>query len=259
MRQQLFGVRSTCEDQRSFRRTALLQSCRQTSATILSGSPNAPRAANTVAASHRRTGTTSAYPRGRRRRDQVHRACNVPDSDTGRQSADRSEPFLACGSTEPVRATASPPDFDNLPPISTVLLSHNHYDRCDLRTLRMVAKRFDPIVVKPLGNARLLRSAGLRRVEELDWWQSATSSALPITLAPAHHFSARTPFDRNRALWGGFTLVAAHIRIFFAGDTAYAEFFHDIRRGSPPFRWRCAAWTRAMCSRLRHHRSVGRV
>ena len=125
-------------------------------------------------------------------------------------------------------------DFDTLPPISTVLLSHNHYDHCDLRTLRMVAKRFDPIVVTPVGNARLLRSAGLRRVEELDWWQSATRSALPITLAPAHHFSARTPFDRNRALWGGFTLVAGHFRIFFAGDTAYAGFFHDIRRRLGP-------------------------
>ena len=124
--------------------------------------------------------------------------------------------------------------FDDLPPISTVLLSHNHYDHCDLRTLRMIAERFDPIVVTPLGNGPLVRSAGLRRVEELDWWQDATSCALPITLTPARHFSARTPFDRNRALWGGFMLVASHVRIFFAGDTAYAGFFHDIRRRLGP-------------------------
>ena len=124
--------------------------------------------------------------------------------------------------------------FDDLPPISTVLLSHNHYDHCDLPTLRMIAERFDPIVVTPLGNGRLVRSAGLRRVEELDWWQDATSCALPITLTPARHFSARTPFDRNRALWGGFMLVASHVRIFFAGDTAYAGFFHDIRHRLGP-------------------------
>src|SRR5437867_2123460 len=90
--------------------------------------------------------------------------------------------------------------FDDLPPISTVLLSHNHYDHCDLRTLRMLAERFDPIVVTPLGNGGLVRSAGIRRLEELDWWQDAKTSALPITLTPAHHFSARTPFDRNRGL-----------------------------------------------------------
>ena len=125
-------------------------------------------------------------------------------------------------------------DFDNLPPISTVLLSHNHYDHCDLRTLRMVAKRFDPIVVTPLRNGALVRSAGIGRVEELDWWQEATGGAVPITLTPAHHFSARTPFDRNRALWGGFMVVANHTRIFFAGDTAYGEFFHDIRRRLGP-------------------------
>jgi L-ascorbate metabolism protein UlaG (beta-lactamase superfamily) len=124
--------------------------------------------------------------------------------------------------------------FDDLPPISTVLLSHNHYDHCDLPTLRRIAKRFDPIVVTPLGNARLVRSAGIRRVEELDWWEAATSSPLPITSTPARHFSARTPFDRNRALWGGFVLRAGRVRVLFAGDTAYTPLFHDIRERLGP-------------------------
>jgi len=47
-------------------------------------------------------------------------------------------------------------------------------------------------------------------------------------VARAHHFSARTPFDRNRALWGAFLLVAGGARIFFAGDSAYAPFFREI-------------------------------
>jgi L-ascorbate metabolism protein UlaG (beta-lactamase superfamily) len=124
--------------------------------------------------------------------------------------------------------------FDDLPPISTVLLSHNHYDHCDLPTLRRLARRFDPLVVTPLGNGRLVRSAGIRRVEELDWWQEATTATGEITLTPAHHFSARTPFDRNRALWGGFAVRAPDVRIYFAGDTAYAHFFSDIRRRLGP-------------------------
>ena len=119
--------------------------------------------------------------------------------------------------------------LDDLPPISTVLLSHNHYDHCDLRTLSMLARRFNPVVVTPLGNAALVRSSGLRRVEELDWWQEAKASGLPIMLTPAQHFSARNPFDRNRALWGGFMLRAGGARIYFAGDTAYGSFFRDVR------------------------------
>jgi L-ascorbate metabolism protein UlaG (beta-lactamase superfamily) len=126
-----------------------------------------------------------------------------------------------------VRQPAVP--FDDLPPISMVLLSHNHYDHCDLRTLARLAERFDPVVVTPLGNGTLVRSSGIRRVEELDWWQQAKTPALPVTMTPARHFSARSPLDRNRALWGGFVLVAGSARTFFAGDTAYAAFFRDVR------------------------------
>jgi L-ascorbate metabolism protein UlaG (beta-lactamase superfamily) len=124
--------------------------------------------------------------------------------------------------------------FEDLPAISIVLLSHNHYDHCDRATLRQLARRFDPLVVTPLENGRLVRSAGLRQIEELDWWQSSKASPLPITLTPARHFSARTPFDRNRALWSGFVVAAGAARIFFAGDTAYGPFFTDVGRRLGP-------------------------
>jgi N-acyl-phosphatidylethanolamine-hydrolysing phospholipase D len=80
----------------------------------------------------------------------------------------------------------------------------------------------------------LVRSAGVRRVEELDWWQEADTSPLSITLTPTQHFSARSPLDRNHALWGGFMLAPSGARIFFAGDTAYAPFFHHVRQRLGP-------------------------
>ena len=124
--------------------------------------------------------------------------------------------------------------FDDLPPIAIVLLSHNHYDHCDRRTLAKLARRFNPVVVTPLGNGALVRSTGARRVEELDWWRDAQTTVLPIALTPARHFSARTPLDRNRALWGGFMIGAGSARIFFAGDTAYGPFFRDVRQRFGP-------------------------
>ena len=124
--------------------------------------------------------------------------------------------------------------MEDLPPISLVLLSHNHYDHCDLSTLRALAKRFDPTVITLLGNGALVRSAGVTNVEELDWWEDARTTPMPITVTPAHHFSARTPFDRNRALWGGFVIRTGDARIYFAGDTAYRPYFVDIRQRLGP-------------------------
>jgi len=145
--------------------------------------------------------------------------------------SDRAGPFGLLG---PRRVRQPAVRFDDLPPISTVLLSHNHYDHCDRATLARLAKRFDPLVITPIGNGALVKSTGLRKVEELDWWQDAKTSTLPLTLTPAHHFSARTPFDRNRALWGGFTMAVAHRRIYFAGDSAYAPFFREVHRRLGP-------------------------
>ena len=143
----------------------------------------------------------------------------------------RAGPFNAFG---PRRVREPAVRFEDLPAISLVLLSHNHYDHCDLPTLRLLASRHDPIVVTPVGNAHLVKSTGLRRVEELDWWQASTLPEPAVTLTPAQHFSARGPLDRNRALWGGFVLRTGGARIFFAGDTGYAPFFPDIRRRLGP-------------------------
>jgi L-ascorbate metabolism protein UlaG (beta-lactamase superfamily) len=139
--------------------------------------------------------------------------------------ARRASPFSSAG---PSRARAPGVRFEDLPPISLVLLSHNHYDHCDLRTLRLLDRRFHPRVVTPLGNGRLLRSAGIHYVEEVDWWETASAAPLPITLTPAQHFSARGPFDRNQALWGGFLLEAAGHRILHAGDSGYGPHFREI-------------------------------
>jgi L-ascorbate metabolism protein UlaG (beta-lactamase superfamily) len=140
--------------------------------------------------------------------------------------ADHAGPFGMFG---PRRVRRPGIAFDRLPPVSLILLSHNHYDHCDLRALRALARRFDPAVITPLGNARLLRSTGLRRIDELDWWDKTTVNALAVTLTPAQHFSARTPFDRNRALWGGFIITSGTRRVYFAGDTGYTTVFTEVR------------------------------
>jgi len=134
----------------------------------------------------------------------------------------------------PKRVRAPALRFEALPPIATVLISHNHYDHCDLRTLSMLAKQFDPVVITPVGNGRLARSAGIRRVEEVDWWHRVDAPGGSFVATPAYHFSARTPFDKNRALWSGFMVTTGARQIYFAGDTAYGPLFREIAARSGP-------------------------
>lgn len=128
--------------------------------------------------------------------------------------------------------------FPQLPPIDIILLSHDHYDHCHLPTLRALARAHDPLVITPLANARLIRRAGLRRIVELDWWQSHSSAPpanITVTLTPARHWSNRLSGTRNARLWGGFHVRIASRTWWFAGDTGYdPTLFHDLRRRLGP-------------------------
>lgn len=146
--------------------------------------------------------------------------------------AKRASPVQWAG---PKRVRAPGLALEALPEIKAVLVSHNHYDHMDMATLRYLEQRFHPLFLTGLGNARPLKSRGLKQVVELDWWQRHEAGELQFTMTPAQHFSARGVFDRNRTLWGGFLMEAEQRKVYFAGDSAYAGHFREIRDrlGSP--------------------------
>ena len=125
----------------------------------------------------------------------------------------------------PKRVNAPGIDFDDLPKIDTVLLSHNHYDHLDLITLSKLRRRDNPLIITPLGNDRILKDHdSLFQIAVGDWHDRIDLTPdFQITLEPMHHWSARGMGDRRNALWAAFVLQTPAGQIYHVGDTG----FHD--------------------------------
>ena len=143
--------------------------------------------------------------------------------------SDRASPVSWAG---PKRAVAPGVDFERLPKVDLVLLSHDHNDHCDMPTLRRLAARDQPVIACPLGHRPLLSSAGFSRIVEGDWWQSmVTVPGVETTLLPSRHWSRRRPYETNTRLWGGFMLRLGGRTVYFAGDSGYdGALFKEIGR-----------------------------
>jgi N-acyl-phosphatidylethanolamine-hydrolysing phospholipase D len=123
-----------------------------------------------------------------------------------------------------------------LPPVHAVLLSHSHYDHLDAPSVRAIAAGWPEARWHvPLRLGPVVRGMGAARVTEYDWWEQGTEGPLTLTATPAQHFSARTPFDRNRTLWCGWAVSTPDRRVFFAGDTGHHPVFGEIARRLGPF------------------------
>lgn len=130
----------------------------------------------------------------------------------------------------PKRRVPLPVKLSELPRIDLVVISHSHYDHLDRDTVLALNDQpgGPPLFMVPLGIERWLADQGIDRTRAFDWWSGETFQGLDVTFVPAQHWSARTPFDRNSTLWGGWVIRNAAFSFYFAGDTGYSQDFRDI-------------------------------
>lgn len=145
---------------------------------------------------------------------------------------DRASPFDSIG---PKRFVPPGIAIKDLPPIDIIVVSHNHYDHLDARTIAALPNKRDIDVVVPLGVGDIFRDEGYTRIHEVDWYQGVTVGAVTVTGLPAIHFSRRGLFDTNRALWMSAAIRSPTQHIFFSGDTGYGPVFKEIGKRAGPF------------------------
>ncbi len=136
----------------------------------------------------------------------------------------------------PKRLHPVPVSLGSLPPLTAIIISHDHYDHLDLPTVQtLVHTQTAPFVV-PIGIGAHLRQWGVaaNRIVELDWNHQHGIGDLTLTCTEARHFSGRG-LTRNDTLWASWALAGPRHRVYFGGDTGYTPAFVEIGAKYGPF------------------------
>lgn len=135
----------------------------------------------------------------------------------------------------PKRFIKAPISGSELPKADVMIISHNHYDHLDAKTVDAYPYKDDIQVIVPLGLGKFFSKRGYANVLEQDWWDKWSVDGLKITTLPAVHFSGRGIGDRNKTLWASFGIETTEDKIWFSGDTARGDIFKEIGQRTGPY------------------------
>ncbi len=125
---------------------------------------------------------------------------------------------------------------EDMPPIDYLVLTHDHYDHLDFKTIRKLRNKVGKVFCS-LGISAHLRYWGIEenKITELDWWDSIQlDDAIKLTAAPARHFSGRG-IKRGQSLWSSFIIKTSNDNIYLGGDSGYDTHFKEIGNKFGPF------------------------
>lgn len=108
-------------------------------------------------------------------------------------------------------------DIADLPTLDAVLISHAHYDHCDLATFAAYRDRSVPIFA-PSTVVDAARQHGFTDVTGLEPWNAVDVGGVTITATPAQHGVPEVTF----------VLRAGSDAVYFAGDTLYIPELDEI-------------------------------
>lgn len=129
-----------------------------------------------------------------------------------------------------------PIPIEEFPPIDILLLSHDHYDHMDYKTIMALNHKVKHYCV-PRGVGARLESWGIEResITEFSYGESWQPAELRFVCTPSSHFSGRGLHDRNRTLWCSWVITGKKANVFFSGDGSYGPHFERIGNEYGPF------------------------
>jgi L-ascorbate metabolism protein UlaG (beta-lactamase superfamily) len=125
---------------------------------------------------------------------------------------------------------------DDLPEIDYLILTHDHWDHLDHKTILRLRQKIKKIITG-LGVGAHLERWGFDHnlITEMDWYDKYfPESGFAINSMPARHFSGRG-LKRNKSIWSSFVLTTPGKVIYIGGDSGYDDHFTEIGKKFGPF------------------------
>jgi L-ascorbate metabolism protein UlaG (beta-lactamase superfamily) len=141
--------------------------------------------------------------------------------------SERSSPISFMG---PKRFSKPPIKIEELPEIDIVIISHDHYDHLDMKSIKELDSKVSKYIV-PLGvNKHLERwNIDKSKIQDMAWWEEFEVDGLTIACTPARHFSNRKGFNINRTLYASWVLKNENYQVYESGDGGFGGHFKEIR------------------------------
>ncbi len=128
----------------------------------------------------------------------------------------------------PKRFTKPALKLNEIPKIDLFLLTHNHYDHQDMRTITRFPFKESKVLL-PLKLGKYFTRNGYKDVNEMDWYDEIkVNDELKVTFLPAVHWSKRGLTDNNKTLWGNFLIQYKNKKILFSCDTGVGNIYKEL-------------------------------
>jgi len=125
---------------------------------------------------------------------------------------------------------------EDMPAIDYLILTHDHYDHLDFKTVSKLKTKVDKIYCS-LGVSSHLKYWGfdVNKITEMDWWEAQQlENNISLIAAPARHFSGRG-IKRGQTFWSSFILKTRDHNLYLGGDSGYDSHFKEIGNKYGPF------------------------